>query len=155
MEQFHEEKGTRKSVISLGRWNRDKHLEWLERNPDKRPKKGKTPKMVSHFYGDGDVCPETGKPRHVEVKLKCKYSDAASGASDTVSLYLLEPQTCNYILGVRASLPSSLHSHSLSASLLTQVESPFLCRLLNSVDANGLIDGLSKETSKGSSKEEL
>lgn len=97
VEQYHEEKGVRKSVITLGRWNREKHMEWLNQNPDRRPKKGKTPKMVTHYYGDGDTCAETGKPRHVEVKLKCKYTE---GQSDTVSLYLLEPQTCGYILGV-------------------------------------------------------
>lgn len=97
VEQYHEEKGVRTSVILLGRWNADKHIKWLDQNPDRRPKKGKTPRMVSHYYGDGDTCPETGKLRHVEVKLKCKY---AEGQSDTVSVYLLEPQTCSYILGV-------------------------------------------------------
>lgn len=117
VEQYHEEKGVRKSVISLGRWNREKHMQWLEQNPEKRPKKGKTPKLVSHFYSDGDVCPETGKPRHVEVKLKCKYGE---GNSDTVALYLLEPQTCSYILGVslflsvcRALLNFLIHRSSL------------------------------------------
>ena len=103
VEQYHEEKGVRKSVISLGRWNAEKHIKWLDQNPDRRPKKGKTPKMVSHYYGDGDTCPETGKPRHVEVKLKCKYTE---GHSDTVSLYLLEPLTCSYILGVSLFLCS-------------------------------------------------
>ena len=31
-----------------------------------------------------------GQPRHVEVKLKCKKSDSPSA----VSIYLLEPKTC-------------------------------------------------------------
>lgn len=84
-------------MITLGRWNVDKHIEWLDQHPERKPKKGKTPKMVTHYYGAGDTCTETGKARDVEVKLKCKYSE---GQTDTVSLYLLEPQTCSYILGV-------------------------------------------------------
>lgn len=98
-------------MIALGRWNQEKHIQWLDQNPEKRPKKGKTPKLVSHLYGDGDVCPETGKARQVEVKLKCKFNDAG-GSSDTVSLYLLEPQTCSYILGVSSAL--FLLSHRFS-----------------------------------------
>ena len=72
--------------------------------------------MVSHFYSKGDTCPETGKPRSVEVKLKCKF--IAGGSPDSVALYLLEPHTCDYVLGI---------------------ESPFLCHLLNNIDENGLI----------------
>lgn len=114
--QYHDEEGTRKQTITLGRWNPEKHIEWLNQHPEKRPKKGKTPKMVSHFYADGDICEETGKPRQVEVKLKCKYQ---GGQLDTIALYLLEPYTCDYILGV---------------------ESPIFCHLLNSIDSNGLIE---------------
>ena len=153
MEQFHEEKGVRKSVITLGRWIPEKHIEWLNQNPEKRPKKGKTPKMVSHFYSDGDVCAETGKARHVEVKLKCKYSETNS---DSVGLYLLEPQTCAYILGVSFATGDSLKCTDLSPFTL-QVESPFLCRLLNAIDQNGLIEGRSMNDAQKdiSTKEEL
>ena len=42
----------------------------------------------------------SGKPRHVEVKLKCKKSESASA----VSIYLLEPKTCEYVLGVESPL---------------------------------------------------
>ena len=42
----------------------------------------------------------TGKPRHVEVKLKCKKSESPSA----VSIYLLEPKTCEYVLGVESPL---------------------------------------------------
>jgi len=44
------------------------------------------------------------KPRAVEVKLKCKQADSPS----TVSLYLLEPRTCEYILGVESPLVCDL-----------------------------------------------
>lgn len=52
---------------------------------------------MSHFYGNGDTCEETGKARQVEVKLKCKYVE---GHPESVALYLLEPKTCQYILVV-------------------------------------------------------
>jgi hypothetical protein len=42
----------------------------------------------------------------------------AGGSPDSIALYLLEPQTCDYILGI---------------------ESPFICLLLNNVDEHGLI----------------
>lgn len=70
---------------------------------------------ISHFYSGGDVCDKTGKPRQTEVKLKCLEN---SSSSAQVSLYLLEPRTCHYILGV---------------------ESPLICDILPYADQNGLI----------------
>ena len=46
--------------------------------------------VVFAFIILGDLCDVTGQPRHVEVKLKCKKSDSPSA----VSIYLLEPKTC-------------------------------------------------------------
>lgn len=119
VEQYHEEKGQRASAIRLGKWIPENHIKWLEKHPEKRPAAGKTPKQVSNYYSEGDACSDElgGKARHVEVKLKCKLM--SNGASDSVAIYLIEPQTCEYILGV---------------------ESPILCRLLSSVDENGLIE---------------
>ena len=54
-------------------------------------------------------------PRQVEVKLKCKRSDSPS----TVSLYLLEPKTCEYVLGV---------------------ESPLVCDIIHLADDDGLME---------------
>ena len=48
------------------------------------------------------------------VKLKC----SESSSKGSVSLYLLEPHTCQYILGV---------------------ESPLVCQLLSKFDEHGLI----------------
>jgi hypothetical protein len=59
----------------------------------------------------------TGKPRQVEVRLKCRES-GTSESLNAVSLYLLEPDVCSYVLGV---------------------ESPILCHLMDSADENGLI----------------
>ncbi len=104
-------------MINLGAFNEEEHLKWLQANPGKRPKRHNVRKHISHFYSGGDVCDLTGrswgggrgilmtptstltfplflcfsgKPRNVEVKLKCKKSDSPSA----VSLYLLEPKAC-------------------------------------------------------------
>jgi endoplasmic reticulum lectin 1 len=50
-----------------------------------------------------------------QVKLKCLENTSSSGA---VALYLLEPRTCEYILGV---------------------ESPLICNILSQADENGLV----------------
>ena len=61
------------------------------------------------------LCKISEKPRQVEVKLKCKRSDSPS----TVSLYLLEPRTCEYVLGI---------------------ESPLVCDIIHLADDDGLMD---------------
>lgn len=50
-----------------------------------------------------------------QVKLKCLEGSSSPGA---VALYLLEPKTCEYILGV---------------------ESPLICNILPEADDNGLV----------------
>lgn len=112
--QFHEEKGKVLASILLGTWDKKSHVTWIEERADRKPKKGTAPKYVTHFYTGGDVCDLTGKPRVVEVRLKCK---VVKGTPDSVSLYLLEPRTCEYILGV---------------------ESPIICSLIDNVDEHGL-----------------
>lgn len=122
VDQYHEEKGPhgpQKTVLNLGRFDMDKHKKWIDDNPNKRPKPLETRKHVSHFYSGGDICDITGKPRHVEVKLKCKKSESPSA----VSIYLLEPKTCEYVLGV---------------------ESPLVCDILASADEYGLMKVSSK-----------
>lgn len=114
VEQYHEEKNKHRTVILLGTWKVDHHLEWLNQNPSKRPKQGIIPRQVSHFYSEGTICDITGKPRQIEVKLKCK---EIKGHPDVVSLYLKEPKPCEYVLGV---------------------ESPIVCPLLETVDKDGL-----------------
>lgn len=127
VDQYHEEKGGQKTIINLGKFNLLKHKDHLENNPAKRPKLPmEARKHVSHFYTNGDLCDITGQPRHVEVKLKCKKSDSPSA----VSIYLLEPKTCEYILGV---------------------ESPLVCDILHTADENGIMKVTSKadfETAK-------
>ncbi len=57
----------------------------------------------------------------MEVKLKCK---KISDSPSAVSIYLLEPKTCEYVLGV---------------------ESPLVCDILASADEYGLMHMKSKD----------
>lgn len=68
--QFHEEKGEKRMIINLGKWNLDSHIEWIQKDLSRKPKPGKTPKQVWHYYSSGDFCELTQRPRTVEVKLK-------------------------------------------------------------------------------------
>jgi len=115
VKQYHEEKGERVQLINLGHFDKSKHIKWLSENPSKVPKKAEFRKHVSHFYSGGDFCELSGKPREIEVKLKCKQSQSLSA----VTLYLLEPKTCEYILGV---------------------ESPLICDILNRADEHGIME---------------
>ncbi|EFX71320.1 hypothetical protein DAPPUDRAFT_308922 [Daphnia pulex] len=124
-DQYHEEKDGSRTSIQLGVFNKEKHLAWLEENPSKRPKAIVGRKQVSHMYSDGGYCEMTNSRRRVEVKLKCKeitqtehQQQSFTHSMNAVSLYLLEPQPCEYVLGV---------------------EAPFLCPLIDAADANGLI----------------
>lgn len=114
VDQYHVEKDGSRVVIRLGTFDRAEHIEWLNKNPHKRPKPVATRTSVSHYYGGGSICDKTGLPRETEVKLKC----SESSSKGSVSLYLLEPHTCQYILGV---------------------ESPLVCQLLSKFDEHGLI----------------
>ncbi|XP_052269325.1 endoplasmic reticulum lectin 1-like isoform X1 [Dreissena polymorpha] len=113
--QYHEDKNG-DTVVFLGHWDKEQHLQWLNKNPSKRPKPLEERKFVSMLYTNGDVCDLTNKPRFVEVKLKC-LKDAVQ--PHAVSIYLVEPSPCEYILGV---------------------ESPLLCNILEEADQNGLLD---------------
>ncbi|KAJ8309266.1 hypothetical protein KUTeg_014140 [Tegillarca granosa] len=112
--QFHDDKDGR-TVIFLGRWNEEKHLKWLKLNPSKAPKAVGSRRSLTLLYTEGDVCDITGRKRHVEVRLKCIQNVNQPHA---VSIYLIEPKTCEYILGV---------------------ESPILCSVIDKADKNGLI----------------
>nr|XP_033794150.1 endoplasmic reticulum lectin 1 isoform X1 [Geotrypetes seraphini] len=118
--QYHEDKELGKTTtIVVGTWKKEEHIEWAKKKNAAvsiLPKADNTQsvKMVSHFYGNGDVCDLNEKPRQVIVKLKCKESDSPHA----VTLYMLEPHVCQYILGV---------------------ESPVICKILDTADENGLL----------------
>ncbi|KAF3842220.1 hypothetical protein F7725_024171 [Dissostichus mawsoni] len=107
-----------KNTVVVGNWNAMEHNEWAAKNIARsyqlKDDGVQKVKLVSHFYGHGDLCDLTGKPRQVIVKLKCKESESPHA----VTVYMLEPQTCQYILGV---------------------ESPVICRILDNADEHGLL----------------
>lgn len=115
VEQYHIEKDGSRTSINLGYFIKENHLKWIENNPKKRPKILSQRTQLSHLYSGGTVCDKTGKPRQTEVKLKCMEN---APSLNTVSLYLLEPKYCEYILGV---------------------ESPLICDILARADENGLV----------------
>ncbi|XP_046550872.1 endoplasmic reticulum lectin 1-like [Haliotis rubra] len=112
--QFHDDSQGR-TVINLGVWKEAAHLQWLQQNTQKRPREIGKRKFISLFYSDGDICDITGKPRTVEVKLKCVVN---TNHPHSVGIYLMEPSTCSYILGI---------------------ESPIFCSLLDKADDNGIL----------------
>ncbi|XP_017877902.1 endoplasmic reticulum lectin 1 isoform X2 [Ceratina calcarata] len=114
--QYHIERDGKKTIVNLGKFDKQKHLEWIAAHPHKKPKSPELRKQLSHFYSDGSTCDKTGEPRQTEVKLKCVESHTASPSS--VSLFLVEPKTCEYVLGV---------------------ESPLICDILEYADENGLL----------------
>uniref|UniRef100_A0A8C1MMN2 Endoplasmic reticulum lectin n=1 Tax=Cyprinus carpio TaxID=7962 RepID=A0A8C1MMN2_CYPCA len=116
--QYHENKEQGKNIVVVGSWNTDDHINWAKKNVARsyhlKDDGAQKVRVVSHFYGHGDNCDLTGKPRQVIVKLKCKESESPHA----VTVYMLEPQTCQYILGV---------------------ESPVICKVLDTADENGLL----------------
>ncbi|XP_055745911.1 endoplasmic reticulum lectin 1-like isoform X2 [Salvelinus fontinalis] len=116
--QYHEDKEQGKNMVVVGSWNTEEHLEWAQKNVARsyqlKNDGVQKVKLVSHFYGHGDMCDMTGKPRQVIVKLKCKESESPHA----VTVYMLEPQTCQYVLGV---------------------ESPVICQILDTADEKGLL----------------
>lgn len=130
--QYHIEQQGRKNTIYLGRFDKKKHLEWFGKNP--RKKLDEQRKYLSHFYSDGDYCAEVGKRRQTEVRLKCTENLTTSPSS--VSLFLIELKTCEYVL---------------------RVESSWLCNIVSYADENDLIpeqllfsvDKIQTESSKG------
>ncbi|GJQ82036.1 hypothetical protein Trydic_g6912 [Trypoxylus dichotomus] len=119
IEQYHIEKDKSKTSISLGIFNKDKHIQWIQSHPHKKPKAVAVRTQLSHFYSDGSVCDKTGKPRQTEVKLKCLENTPNLNA---VSLYLLEPKYCEYILGVESPLICDILAHADEHGLVEQYE---------------------------------
>lgn len=99
----------------LGYFNEELHKEWLNENPQKRPQKIGTRTHLSHFYQSGTICDKTGDTRQTEVQLKCLEN---SPSLTKVSLFLMEPKICSYIL---------------------TVESPLICEIIEKANDDGLV----------------
>ncbi|XP_076990333.1 endoplasmic reticulum lectin 1 isoform X4 [Tamandua tetradactyla] len=112
-----EDKESGKTSVVVGTWNQEEHIEWAKKNTARayhlQDDGTQTVRMVSHFYGNGDICDITDKPRQVTVKLKCKESDSPHA----VTVYMLEPHSCQYILGNASALYSVKVHRTLGISL--------------------------------------
>lgn len=113
--QFHVDKFGSKTSILLGVFDEQAHKDFLQAHPEKRPKAKSQRRQITHFYNGGSTCDKTGQQRQTEVVLKCLEN---APSRSTVSLYLLEPKVCSYILGV---------------------ESPIICDILDKVNDDGLV----------------
>ena len=50
-------------MIRLGTFDEESHLQWLDANPGKRPKKPAIRKHISHYYSGGDICDVTSESK--------------------------------------------------------------------------------------------
>lgn len=116
VDQYHIHEDQTKTVVRLGEFHMETHKQWLKDHPHKQPKAVEERTFVSHLYSGGATCESTGKPREVEVKLKCVNSGPGS-----VALYLLEPHTCRYILGVESSMICKLLPYADSYGMFKDV----------------------------------
>ncbi|VDM50579.1 unnamed protein product, partial [Toxocara canis] len=123
--QYHDDPQNGRTEIVLGIFSEEIHKQWMRENPQKHPLKASSPHLfasidgqvllASHIYTGGDICEEENIHRSVEVRIRCRPSE---GSQSAVTLFLLEPHTCQYVLGV---------------------ESPRFCDMLQSVDEYGLL----------------
>ncbi|XP_068150605.1 endoplasmic reticulum lectin 1 [Drosophila tropicalis] len=119
--QFHKDKNSEVELF-LGYFSEESHRQWVNLNPDKGSRRPAIPSSIWHHYEKGTHCDQTDAPREVDVKLTCTQ---VTTSGTTVSMYLLEPKTCQYIL---------------------VVESPTICDLMQYADVYGLVtpDSLQK-----------
>ncbi|KAK7807302.1 hypothetical protein U0070_016674 [Myodes glareolus] len=75
------DKDNGKTSVVVGTWNQEEHVEWAKKNTARayhlQDDGTQTVRMVSHFYGNGDICDITDKPRQVESPVICKILDTA------------------------------------------------------------------------------
>ncbi|VVC25220.1 Mannose-6-phosphate receptor binding domain,Glucosidase II beta subunit-like [Cinara cedri] len=122
--QLNIEIGKPDKIVTLGMFNILDHINWLNKNEEKKPKldtKGKR-NILFHFYSSGSICQKTGEKRETVVQYKCtedQYNE------NLIDLYLFEPKPCKYEL---------------------KIESPSLCELINGpIDESGLFKKKDKD----------
>ncbi|OBS73967.1 hypothetical protein A6R68_15492 [Neotoma lepida] len=101
---FHGDKDNGKTSVVVGTWNQEEHVEWAKKNTARayhlQDDGTQTVRMVSHFYGNGDICDITDKPRQVTVKLKCKESDSPHAVESPVICKILDTADENGLLSL-------------------------------------------------------
>lgn len=102
----------------LGHFSEEEHKRWIKENPQKLIHKDKASKQLHHFYQGGSLCEITGERRQTEVQLKCPEN---ASSLTKVSIYLMEPRTCQYILNVETAL---------------------ICDVIDKVDEHGLVPSI-------------
>ncbi|EDW11266.1 endoplasmic reticulum lectin 1 [Drosophila mojavensis] len=112
--QFHKDKNSEVELF-LGYFSEESHRLWASSNPDKGARRPGFTSSIWHHYEKGTHCDRSGLPREVDVKLTCT---PVTSSGTAVSMYLLEPKTCQYIL---------------------VVESPIICDLMHYADDSGLV----------------
>lgn len=112
--QFHEDENTKmRTNVLLGTWSAENHLEWIKKFKYKRPAANINDRSTfSLLYSNGQLCEASNKNRFVEVKFKC-----VKDISYAVSIYMVEPKTCEYLLGI---------------------ESPWFCNFIKHADNDGI-----------------
>ncbi|KAI6178552.1 Endoplasmic reticulum lectin 1 [Aphelenchoides besseyi] len=102
--QYHEEDGKRTEIV-LGRYSEKIQHDWAKSNSE-RLKEYDDEGMISqviNFYGHGETCEETGKPRSVELKLSCSLG---KNMIDNLGLkqYMVERSKCQYDVIIESGL---------------------------------------------------
>jgi len=105
VKQYHEEAGKPKTEIVLGMFNENLHRAWADINPHKAKKVGGDGRVyqISNLYTHGDTCSETGAHRSCEVRMRCSTSSDHFDIG-RVLIYLIEPETCSYVLVLESGL---------------------------------------------------
>ncbi|XP_060663936.1 LOW QUALITY PROTEIN: endoplasmic reticulum lectin 1 [Drosophila nasuta] len=111
--QFHKDKNSEVELF-LGYYSEELHRAWYATQPEKGARQAVSSSLW-HHYSKGTHCDQTGLPREVNVKLTCT---PVTSSGTAVSMYLMEPKTCHYIL---------------------VVESPIICGLMQYADENDLV----------------
>lgn len=128
--QFHMDKNGETSIM-LGYFDENEHKKWLATHPIKRPIREGSRAQLIHFYQGGSKCDITGEQRQTEVQLRCPEN---SSSMTKVSLYLMEPRTCQYILNVETAL---------------------ICDIIHKADENGLVPSITHDSSSVEVDEEV
>ncbi|KAH8378428.1 hypothetical protein KR093_011325, partial [Drosophila rubida] len=105
--QFHKDKNSEVELF-LGYFSEEIHKALFIAKPEKVARQGISSSLW-HHYAHGTFCEQTGSAREVKVKLTCT---PVTSSVTAVSMYLMEPKTCHYILVVEAPIICDLMKYA-------------------------------------------